>query len=578
MALRVSDVFEQTVNLHGARLALRGGTKTWTWREYREDVRRAAKAMIARGVEAKRAVSILGYNAPEWVICDIAAILIGARPAGIYTTSSVEQCVYVAGHSDAQLFFASSGSTLERAKEASAQLPAIKGLIPLGGPEWDAFLAEGNDVSDADLQARIDAQNAKDVCMYIYTSGTTGNPKAVMVTHENLTWSAQTIKDYYAFGPGERCVSYLPLSHIAEQILSIHGPMALGSSVTFAKGVDTVLEVLTEVRPTYFLGVPRVWEKIEAKMKAAGASAPPHRQKLVAMAKSIATEAGAKRERGEAPGFANAIFDKLIYSKIRKRLGLDKCGIQLSGAAPIARSTQEYFRSLGIEIYNIYGMSECTGAATFSHPKRFKLGTAGVGVPGSELKIAKDGEILMRGPHVFAGYYKDEAATHEALDADGWLHSGDIGEIDANGLLSITDRKKDLLITAGGENVAPQVIEGMLKGLGGVANAVVVGDGRKYLAALLALDAEQLRDEAAACGCSATTLREAAQSPELQAHFMRKVEEMNTRLARVQTVKKICILANDFSVEGGELTATMKVRRKIVNTKYKTEIESLYAE
>jgi long-subunit acyl-CoA synthetase (AMP-forming) len=415
-------------------------------------------------------------------------------------------------------------------------------------------------------------------CAHLFTSGTTGNPKAVMVTHENLTWSAEAIRSYYGFTEEERCVSYLPLSHIAEQILSIHGPMMLGSCVTFAAGVDAVLEVLTEVHPTYFLGVPRVWEKIEAKMKAAGASAPPLRQKLLGFAKKIGTEAGARLERGESPPLLHGLFNKLVYSKVRARLGLDQCKLEISGAAPISRATQEYFRSLGIEIYNVYGMSESTGAATYSQRRKFRLGTAGVAVPGSEVKIAADGEILMRGKHIFAGYYKDEAATREALDPDGWLHSGDIGELDANGLLSITDRKKDLLITAGGENVAPQVIEGMLKGISGVSNAVVVGDGRKYLAALIALDPEQLKGEAAACGSSAKTLTDAAKSEELRSHFMRKVEDMNTRLARVQTIKKIVILPNDFSVEGGELTGTMKVRRKIVNTKYKIEIESLYAD
>jgi long-subunit acyl-CoA synthetase (AMP-forming) len=581
-ALCVSEVLANTLRQWPERPALRvtrdGTLKVWSWADYSAELRKAAKSMIALGLEPGRAVSILGPNSPEWVIADVASILAGGKPAGIYVTSSEEQCAYVAEHSDSQLFFASSGAPLDKAKAVQHKVPGLKAVVELEGQGWKDFLELGSSISDEVLDARIAEQKASDVCTLIYTSGTTGNPKGVMISHENLTWSAAALKKDLGFNEKERCVSYLPLSHIAEQILSVHGPLLLGSCVTFSPSFDAVVEHMLEVRPTYFMGVPRVWEKIEAKMKAAGESAPTLRKKLVAFAKKVGLEGGSKRERGESLPFTYTLMEKLVYSKVRDRLGLDQCKLQVSGAAPIAVSTQEYFRSLGIEIYNVYGLSESSAAATFSKPSEFRIGTAGKPVPGSQVRIAEDGEILIKGPHVFAGYWKDEEATRAAIDPDGWFHSGDIGTLSKDGFLSITDRKKDLLITAGGENVAPQVLEGMLKGIPGVANAVVVGDGRKYLAALLTLEEGHLKAAAAECGSSATSLLEASTNKELHIHFQKKVDGVNERLARVQTIKKISILPVDFSVEGGELTATMKVKRKIVGTKYAKQIEELYKE
>lgn len=588
MLRTVSEVFDETAKRVGHHPALRvkrgGRVEVMTWSGYRETTRKAARGLMALGLEAGRAISIVGFNSPEWVIADVGAILAGGRPAGIYTTSSPAQCRYIAHHSESQIVVAESGAQVKKIVEIRDQLPELKAIVQMTGkPEhdgvisWEELLKRGDDVAEAELDARIARQKPEDVCTLIYTSGTTGEPKAVMISHKNLTWSAATVIARLGFTEKERAVSYLPLSHIAEQILTIHGPMGMGSQVTFAPSVDGVLEAMAEVHPTYFLGVPRVWEKIEAKMKATAAASPRVRREILAWARGVGLRGGEARERGEPLPFLYPLANKLVFSKIKQRLGLDACRMPITGAAPISRSTLDFFRSVGIDIYEVYGMSECSGAATFSAPDSYRLGKAGFVVPGSEVRIAEDGEVCIRGHHVFAGYFKDEAATAATIDAEGWLHSGDIGTLEG-GFLQITDRKKDLLITAGGENIAPQVLEGKLKSIPVVAQAVVVGDRKKYLAALLTLDVDRLTQEAEACGSPARDVAAAAACEIFKKHVEGLVEGVNRDLARVQTIKRISIIPSDFSVDSGELTPTMKVKRKVVNEKYKSLIEAMYVE
>jgi long-subunit acyl-CoA synthetase (AMP-forming) len=324
------------------------------------------------------------------------------------------------------------------------------------------------------------------------------------------------------------------------------------------------------------VGVPRVWEKMQAKMQAVGASAPPLRKKIAAWARKVGLEGGYASQRGDKKPLLYPVADKIVFSKVRERLGLDRCRICVTSAAPISKDTLEFFLSLGIPLCEVYGMSECTGPTTFSTPDKYKTGKAGYVMPGVEVKVADDGEICMRGRHVFKGYLKNEEATREALDADGWLHSGDIGEIDEDGFVQITDRKKELLITAGGENIAPQVIEGHLKSIPIVAQAVVIGDRMKYLVALVTLDPDKIEAEARACGSDARDMASAAKCPKMRAHVDKQVAQMNKKLARVQTIKKIAILPHELTVDGGELTPTMKLRRKIINKKYADVIAKLY--
>ncbi|HZE21437.1 MAG TPA: AMP-binding protein, partial [Desulfobaccales bacterium] len=412
----------------------------------------------------------------------------------------------------------------------------------------------------------------------IYTSGTTGNPKGVMISHDNIVWTAGQVIQLIQAGSEDQIISYLPLSHIAEQVVSLHGPYLMGCTVWFAENLDKLGENLTEVHPTIFVGVPRVWEKIQAKMVAAGAQAPPLRKKIALWAKKKGLAGAYALQDGQSMPFMHGLADKIVFSKVKERLGLDRCRIFITTAAPVALDTLEFFHSLGVPVTEVYGMSECTGPGTVSlpEPHKFRIGWAGPAVPGTEIKIAEDGEVLMRGRHVFKGYFKNEEATKETLDEEGWLHSGDVGKIDEKGFLKITDRKRELIITAGGENIPPQVLEGKLKAIPVVNQVVVIGDRRKYMSALFTLDPDKLDDEIQAAGSPAKNMAEAAKCPKFNAYLMSKVEEVNKSLARVQTIKKFVIIPEEFSIEGGELTPTMKMKRRIINEKYAKEIESMY--
>jgi long-subunit acyl-CoA synthetase (AMP-forming) len=594
MATMVHEVLGETVKRYGDRPALRvkrdGGWRTTTWSAYARDARRVGRALIGLGLEPGKGVTIIGYNSPEWLIADVGAILAGGVPAGIYTTNTPEQVRYITAHCEAKIAFADTAQQVEKFVVEQERLPRLEVVVQMiGRPAeakrgrlrvlaWEDLLKLGDESPESALEARIKAQKPDDVCTLIYTSGTTGDPKAVMITHTNVVWTAEVLLKTLSAGPSDVSISYLPLSHIAEQMLSVHGPMAMGSVVYFAESIEKLGEALQEVRPTLFMGVPRVWEKIQAKMMAAGASAPPLRKKIAAWARKVGLEAGYAEQRGEARPLVLPIAQKLVFDKVRQRLGLDRARMCVTSAAPISRATLEFFLSLGIPILEVYGMSECTGPATYSPPDNYRTGKCGIVLPGAEVKIAEDGEICMRGPHVFKGYLKDEESTKNALDADGWLHSGDIGVIDKDGFLQITDRKKDLLITAGGENIAPQVLEGQLKSIPAVGQAVVVGDRMKYLAALVTLDPERVKTEAQAAGSPATNAAEAAKCAVFQKHLQKQIDEVNAKLARVQTIKKFVVVPNEFSIDGGELTPTMKIKRKVVNEKYKAEIASMYAE
>jgi long-subunit acyl-CoA synthetase (AMP-forming) len=588
-AIKVSDVLDQTARAYGDQPAVKakhdGLWHTHTWREYRDNARLAARGFMHLGLQPGQGVSIIGYNCPQWFYSDVGAILAGGVPAGIYTTNTAEQCAYITGHCDAAVAVAENAQQLAKFKAVWGDLPLLKHVVLMYGSDsdervisWEKLLELGRSVAEADLDARIAAQKPDDCCTLIYTSGTTGNPKAVMITHDNITWTAKAALQALDVRNGDTTISYLPLSHIAEQVVSLHGPMMLGGCVWFAESLDKLGDNLREARPHYFLGVPRVWEKIQAKMVAAGAQNPPLKKKIAAWARGVGLRGGYAKQRGEPPPWNWGLADKLVFSKVREKLGLDRCRLQVTSAAPISRDTLEFFLSLGLIIHEVYGMSECTGPATVSTHAVWETGKCGFVLPGAELKIdPKDGEICMRGRHVFKGYLKNPEATAEALDGDGWLHSGDVGTVDARGLLKITDRKKDLLITAGGENIAPQVLEGLLKGIPVISQAVVVGDARKYLGALLTLDPEKVAAVASEYGSSARDMAAAAGDAAFKAGLQRDIDKVNDSLAQVQKIKRFCVIPAEFSIEGGEMTPTMKIKRKVVNQKYADKIEGLYS-
>jgi long-subunit acyl-CoA synthetase (AMP-forming) len=586
MKQTVMDVLAAVVEKHGDTIALRskrdGALRESTWNEYASSVRDVAKALIAAGVQPREGVAILGFNAPEWVCADLGAILAGAIPAGIYTTSSSEQAAYIVHHCDARVAFVDSKEQADKLVESKSLMPKLEKIVQWAGEkavselvvEYKDFVASGKDVDERALEARMAAQKPDDPCTLIYTSGTTGTPKGVLLSHHNLVWTAKA-SEALGFQPGDCGVSYLPLSHIAEQMLTIHVPLRLGLTIHFAESLEKMPDALREARPTYFLGVPRVWEKMQAKMMAAGENSPPLRKRIARWARGVGLRGGYAEQHAQPKPMMYGLANALVFSKVRERLGLDRCRFALTGAAPISKDTLEFFLSLGLPVYEIYGMSECTGPATQSLPHAYRTGWVGKPLVGSEVKIAEDGEVLVRGDHVFLGYLKDDASTRETIDEEGWLHTGDVGEIE-DGYVRITDRKKELLITAGGENVAPQLVEGMLKSIPVVAQAVVVGDRQKYLAALVTLDPERLPAEAQAAGSDARDAEAAAACATFRAHLERQIEKINERLARVQTVKRFTILPSELTVDGGELTPTLKLRRKIIAQKYAQQIESMY--
>lgn len=593
----IVHVFQATAAKKADGDALRfksnGRWQAISWREYVRRVRAVAKALIKLGLEPGSAVAIAGFNRWEWLVSDLGVMAAGGVPAPIYQTCTPDQAGYIAGHCEAQFAIVEDMTQVEKFRAQKDRLPRLERIIVMqrtdagadagvdgDGAEdllsFDAFLKAGDDVADQQLDARLDALSPETLATIIYTSGTTGHPKGVMLSHKNLIFTAGVAVNTAMGSAEEHLISYLPLSHIAEQMISIHAAVTRGATVSFAEGMAKLGDNLREIRPTVFLGVPRVWEKIQSKMMEAGAKNSGLKKQIAAWARRVGMEGGRRLQRGEPLPWTYELAERLVFSKVKEKLGLDRCAYPVTSAAPIGKDTLEFFLSLGIPIYEVYGMSESTGPATGSKPGCWEVGSAGPPLPGTEVKVADDGEICMRGDHVFMGYYKNPEATREALDEERWLHSGDVGQIDDRGFIKITDRKKDLIITAGGKNVAPQNIEALLKSIRGVAQVAVIGDRRRFLTALIALDPEDAQQAAKAHSGTGKTLAQLAEDKDFQSYLEKSVEDVNRKLARFETIKKFKVLANEFTVDTGELTPTLKLKRRVVMDKYKDDIEAMY--
>ncbi|MCA9540512.1 MAG: long-chain fatty acid--CoA ligase [Myxococcales bacterium] len=566
--------------------------QTTTWRQYGDAVLDFAGALLALGYAPGQGVGILGNNRPEWIIADLGAMAARAVPAGIYQTLTAEQAAYIADHCEAKVVVVEDARQWEKLRQEldAGRLPKVEKVVLMTGAVDDPrtvpffeFLSTGRDHRAA-VEARLAELQDDDLATLIYTSGTTGPPKGVMLTHRNLAWTAQQANEAVGgfLSPADSVVSYLPLSHIAEQMFSIHLPATYGFPLWMTDRMESLKDTLLAGRPTLFLAVPRVWEKFKAALEGKLAEAKGPKAAIVRWARGVGAKAApALVERGELSGLLAIQYraaNRLFFSKLAAGLGLDRLQCAVTGAAPIGRDVLDFFASCGVLIHEVYGQSEDAGPTTFNQvrPGQRRLGSAGKPLPGVDVRIAADGEICVRGPNVFAGYYKEPAATAETL-IDGWLHSGDVGRFDEDGFLYITDRKKDLIITAGGKNVAPQNIEKRLKAIPGVGQAVVIGDRRKYLSALLTLDPEAAPRIAAEHGLP-TDLHALAVHPGLHQLLQAGVDRANDGLARYEQVKRFAVLPIDFTVEGGELTPTQKVKRKVVNEKYAEQIAHLYDE
>ncbi len=586
MTETVSAAFDEAARRFGERPAFAERTDAgWTatsWSHYGALVTRAAAGMIALGAAPAAGVAVLSANRPEWAIANFAAIAAGAIPTGLYATSTNEQCRYQIGHCAARVAVVDTPETLARLLAVRDELPELRALILIEGESdapgvvgWRQLLERGGEIGEAAVRERERAQRPEDVATLIYTSGTTGMPKGVELTHRNLVWTARTaVRHDLRLGAAERQLCYLPLSHIAEQMIALHLPLQHGGCVHYVGALEQLGDALREVRPTLFFGVPRVWEKLQTAVEGALEGTSTFRRRMARWAMRHGREAGYAIQRGGAPSLGGRFADRLVLAKMRARLGLDAAAYCASAAAPISRATLEFFLALGIPIQEIYGLSETSGPGTVSRSWNYRTGRVGTPMTGVEVRVDDEGEVLMRGPNIFRGYRADPEGTAAVLEPDGWFHSGDLGAFDDEGFLYITGRKKELLVTSGGKKVAPAPIENLLREIPGIAQAVLVGERRNYIAALLTLDPALLPELANRLGSAARTLAEASDCPRLRAFYEREIGRVNRALARFESVRRFRLLDAEFTIGGGELTPTLKLKRRMVYQKYAQAIES----
>lgn len=590
---------------HPERVALRrkrlGLWEELSWRDYETGVRRVASALLELGLEPGERVGLIGENRVEWLLSDIGILAAGGVTCAMYTTSAVEQVDYIVGHSGTRFLIVENEEQLDKALEVVERHPLErivviddKGLGRFSNPKlmrWQELLELGEAALSRNaerIERRTAAIDPDALAILVYTSGTTGPPKGVMLSHANIDWACRALEHLIQPSPDDELLSFLPLCHVAERVITVFNQVVNGSIVSFAENLDTVRENLAEVRPHVFFGVPRIWEKlfsaIEIKMRDATLA----KRALYAWAVRVGRAVNARRQQalseGRDPDAAVParlaaewrLADQAVLRHLRKKLGFDRTRFAITGAAPIAPDIIDYFQAIGIPLVEGYGQTESSAIISVNPAGASPLGTVGLPVPGMDVRIAEDGEILARGPGVMLGYYRDPEATREAIDAEGWLHTGDVGELDASGRLRITDRKKDLIITSGGKNIAPQYIESKLRTSAYVHDAIVIGERRKFVTALVILDEDNLVEWAQKNRVQFGAYAELARSSEVQKLVAAEIESVNTELTHVEAVKRFRILERRLDRDEGELTPTLKVRRKIIEQKYEALIEEMY--
>ena len=556
-----------------------------SFEEYYRETLLAAKSLYSFGVTKGKSVSILSFNRPEWVICDVACMMVGGIPAGIYQTCSSQEVQYIVEHSESSVVFIENEEQWAKIESLLERLPLLKHVIAFSEiniehpllMSWTDFLKFGSEITDETIHACIDDITPDQPATFIYTSGTTGPPKAVMLSHNNLIFTADRAISITSLQEDDCTLSYLPLSHIAEQVFSIHGPISAAAAVYFAQSMESLPENLVEIRPTVFFGVPRVWEKMYAKIQEKLQMAPFLRKKTANWALGIGLQCAQIRNQGKEPSGFLAIqyglAKSLVFDKVKGLIGLSRARVCISGAAPISADILSFFSGLDIIIHEVYGQSEDCGPTTFNQPGNTKFGSVGTAFPNVEVKIADDDEILVRGENVFLGYYKDEEAT-QATVIDGWLHSGDLGRFDDDGFLRIIGRKKEIIITSGGKNIAPQNIEAALRDIPLLSQAIVIGDNRPYLVALITLESSAVD---LFCSQKGLPLSLVHENSTIIENIHKSIEEVNTSFARVEQVRKFAILPRDFLIEEQELTPTLKLKRSNIARNWAPKIDELYS-
>jgi long-chain acyl-CoA synthetase len=594
----IVDIFWRNAGRYGPRPALRRKVgDEWellTWEEYAATVRRLAAGLVDLGVRAGDRVAVLSGNRREWHLVDMAILSAGGVTVPIYPTNSSSQVAYVLAHSGCRYAFVENIEQLAKVLLRRDELTELErvyvfdrsaGLDHTFVGDLDELTARG----DAELashpsvvEERSAALHLEDLATLVYTSGTTGPPKGSMLTHGNIAANIEHITRVVPIGPDDRFLSFLPLSHIAERTVSHFGQVLAGGETWFAQSLATLAEDLPDCRPTIFFAVPRVWEKFREGIRETieGSSGP--RRLLAERYLALAARKGGVTGSGAPLNVIEDLqyraLDALAGRTIRTGLGLDRARFLVSGAAPVHPDLLRWFEGLKLPVAEVYGQTEDCGVTTLNPPGAIKIGTVGPPPPGVEVRIADDGEILVRAGNVSPGYYEDPAATEELLDAEGWMHTGDLGTLDEDGYLRITGRKKDLIINAAGKNISPQEIETRLRFEPLISQAVVIGDARPYLTALLTLDLEAVREWAQHHGRELPTETEALiDHADIRAEVAASVERVNAEHARVEGIKKWRLLPRDLSIAGGELTPTLKVKRQVVADRWADEVEQMYA-
>ncbi len=601
------DVFAATCDANWHKVALQvkdgDGFRTHTWGQYRQEASQVAMALRRRGVTHGDHVALMMTNRPEHVIADVGVLLAGGVPVSVYNTLAPDQIAYIAENCHAKVAIVEDATFLATWLAVADRLPALEAIVVLepgstpaqrqperggSGPEvldYGQLLTEGAQglaTGRGELENSWRAVRPDDAVTLIYTSGTTGPPKGVVITHRALLYQLAVVMDLLDIRAGNRGISYLPLAHIAERMTTHYVGIRAGGTIAFVQDVTEVLPTLQEARPNIFMAVPRVWEKMHTRILTRIHETDDDRRRALALR---ALEVGTEKVRTELAGrtpspkvrLQAALFDRLVFAKIRAALGLDELRYALSGAAPISPELLTFFAAIGVEILEVYGMTESTAVITANRPGAVRIGSVGTPLPGVEVRIAEDGELLARGPIITPGYLGREEATAEAIDPEGWLHTGDLATMDDQGFTRIVGRKKELIITAGGKNLSPNNIEEAIKQRSPlIAQLCAVGDERPFVSALVVLDAEALPSWAQARGLTLDSVADAAAHPQVRAEVQRAIDEGNAELARVEQVRAWEIVPAEWTAESEELTPSLKLKRTVIHGKYAEVIDGLY--
>ncbi len=564
-----------------------GGIEGLNWKEFYDELKRAAKSLIALGVEPGDKINILSYTCYRWVLTDAACMSIGSVTVGIYQTLLAKDCKYIINHSDAVLVFAEDEAQLAKLEEIRSELPKIRKVVLFKGDpgpgDWaityEQFLEIGKDVPDEKFEARTRVATPQDPAGIVYTSGTTGVPKGAVLTHDNFTFTVQSVEGSLEVEESDETLLFLPLAHVFARLI-VFSCLRLGVTVVFARSLDTLADDIRIARPHWFASVPRVYEKVYSRIISNAEAKGGLALKIFRWAVGVGTEVSeckvAKRPVPALTALKYGLATKLVFSKVHEALG-GRFRFGISGAAPLNPDIARFFHAAGVLILEGIGMTENTSFTNVNRFDNYRFGWVGPTGPGIEQKVSDDGEILYRGRNVMKEYYKMPEQTAETLTQDGWQFTGDLGEIDSEGFLRVTGRKKDLIITAGGKNIAPSAIEGLVATSKYINQVCVIGDRRKYLTALVTVDPDNVQDYAKGQGIEGATLAELIKDARIVKLIEAEVAEKNKELASFETIKKIQIV-DEFTIENGMLTPTLKVKRNIALDRYKDVIEELYKE